>query len=59
LGRNGAGLSRPSGLGIRWILYLERSPWNSLQLCNWRVFRLTPSSARNMTIFEKSSGTDF
>jgi hypothetical protein len=33
LGRNGAGLSWLSGLGIRWILCPERSPWNSLQLC--------------------------
>jgi hypothetical protein len=59
LGRIGAGLSRPSVLGIRWILCPERMPWNSLQLCSWRVFRLTPSSTRNVTIFEKSSGTDF
>jgi hypothetical protein len=59
LGHNRAGLSRPFELGIRWILCLERSPWNSLQLYNWRVFCLTPSSTRNMTIFEKSSGTDF
>jgi hypothetical protein len=29
LGRNGAGLSRSSGLEISWILCLERSPWNS------------------------------
>jgi hypothetical protein len=59
LGRNVAGLARPFVLRIRWILYPERSPWNFLQLCNWRVFRLTPSLTRNMTIFEKSSGTDF
>jgi hypothetical protein len=57
--RNGAGLSWPSELGIRCILYPEPSPWNSLQLYNLRVLRLTPSSSRNVTIFEKSSGTDF
>jgi hypothetical protein len=59
LGRNGAGLAQQSGLGIRWILCLEHSPWNSLQLCNWRVFCLTQSSTRNVTIFKKSSGTYF
>jgi hypothetical protein len=59
LGRNRAGLSRPSGLRIRWNLCPERSPWNYLQLCNWRVFRLTLSSTHNVTIFEKISGTDF
>jgi hypothetical protein len=59
LGRTRSGLTRPSGLGIRRILCPERLPWNSLQLCCWRVFRLTPSSTRNVTIFEKSSGTDF
>jgi hypothetical protein len=53
LGRNGAGLSRPSGLKIRWIWCLERFPWNYLQFCNWKVFRLTPSSTRNVTIFKK------
>jgi hypothetical protein len=35
LGRNGVGLSWSSKLGIRWILCPERSPWNSLQLCNF------------------------
>jgi hypothetical protein len=59
LGCTRSGLTRPSGLGIRWILCLERLPWNSLQLCSWRVFHLTLSSTRNVTIFEKSSGTDF
>jgi hypothetical protein len=59
LGRTRSGLTRPSGLGIRRILCPERSPWNSLQLCSWRVFRFTLSSTRNVTIFEKSSGTDF
>jgi hypothetical protein len=43
----GAGLSWPSGLGMRWILCLEHSPWNSLQLCIWRVFCLTPPSTCN------------
>jgi hypothetical protein len=59
LSRNGVGLSQPSGLGIRWMLCPECSPWNSLQLYNWRVFRLMPYLTRNVTIFEKSSGTDF
>jgi hypothetical protein len=59
LGHTRSGLSRPSGLGIRWILCPERLPWNSLQLYSWRVFRLMQSLTRNMTIFEKSSGTDF
>jgi hypothetical protein len=59
LGRTRSGLTQPSGLGIRWILCLECLPWNSLQLCSWKVLRLTPSSTRNMTIFEKSSSTDF
>jgi hypothetical protein len=59
LGCNGAGLSWPSGFGIRWILNPGRSSWNSLQLYNLRVFCLTPSSTRNVTIFEKSSGIDF
>jgi hypothetical protein len=59
LGRTRSGLTQPSGLGIWRILYPERLPWNSLQLCSWRVFRLTPSSTCNVTIFEKSSDTDF
>jgi hypothetical protein len=59
LGRTRLGLTRPSVLGIRRILYPERLSWNSLQLCSWRVFCLTPSLIHNMTIFEKSSGTDF
>jgi hypothetical protein len=58
-GRTRSGLTRPSGLRIGRILCRERLPWNSLQLCSWRVFRLTPSSTRNVTIFEKSSSTDF
>jgi hypothetical protein len=56
LGRTRSGLTWPSGLGIRWILCPECLPWNSLQLCSWRFFRLTLSSTRNVTIFEKSSG---
>jgi hypothetical protein len=59
LGRTRSGLTRPSELRIRWILCPERLPWNYLQLCSWRVFCLTPSSTRNVIIFEKSSGTDF
>jgi hypothetical protein len=59
LGRSNSGLTWPSGIGIRWILCPERLPWNFLQLCSWRVFRLTSSSTRNVTIFKKSSGTDF
>jgi hypothetical protein len=59
LGRTWSGLTRPSGHRIRWILCPEYLPWNSLQLCSWRVFRLTPSLTRKMTIFEKSFGTDF
>jgi hypothetical protein len=59
LGRTRSSLTRPSGLGIRWILCPGRLPWNSLQLCSWRVFRLTLSSIRNEIIFEKSSSTDF
>jgi hypothetical protein len=59
LGRNRTGLSRLSGLGIRWILCPKCLPWNSLQLCNWRVFRLMQFLTHNVTIFEKSSGTDF
>jgi hypothetical protein len=59
LGRTRLGLTQPFGLGIRWILCPERLPWNSLQLWSWRVFRLTLSSTRNVTIFEKSSGSDF
>jgi hypothetical protein len=59
LGRTRSGLTRSSGLGIRWILCPERLPWNSLQLCSWRVFRLALSSTRNVTILKKSSGTDF
>jgi hypothetical protein len=59
LGRTRLGLTRSSGLGIRWILCPKRLPWNSLQLCSWRVFRLTLSSTCNVTIFEKSFGTDF
>jgi hypothetical protein len=36
------------------VNFMSRTfPWNSLQLCNWRVFRLTPSLTRNVTIFEK------
>jgi hypothetical protein len=36
LGRNGAGLSRPSGLGIRWILYPEEfSIWRRLRPVTW------------------------
>jgi hypothetical protein len=57
--RTRSGLTRPFGLGIRWILCPKRLPWNSLQLCSWRVFRLMLSSTRNVTIFKKSSGTDF
>jgi hypothetical protein len=49
LGRTRSGLTRPSRLGIRWILCPERLPWNFLQRCSWRVFRLTPSSTRNVT----------
>jgi hypothetical protein len=41
LGRINSGLTLPFGLGIRQILCLGRLPWNSLQLCSWRVFRLT------------------
>jgi hypothetical protein len=59
LSRTRLGLTRPSGLEIRRILCPERLPWNSLQLCSWRVFRLTLSSTHNVTIFKKSSGTDF
>jgi hypothetical protein len=59
LGRTRMGLTRPSGVGIRWILCPKRLPWNSLQLCSWRVFRLTLSSTRNVTIFEKIYGIDF
>jgi hypothetical protein len=59
LGHNGAGLSWPSGLGIRWILSPERSPWSSLQLCNSKVYCLMPSSTSNVTIFKKKSDTDF
>jgi hypothetical protein len=59
LGHTRLGLTQPSGLGIKRIFYLERLPWNSLKLCSWRVFRLMPSSTRNVTIFEKSSNTDF
>jgi hypothetical protein len=59
LGRTILSLTRPSGLGIMWILCLERLPWNSLQLCSWRFFHLTLYSTRNVTIFEKSSDTDF
>jgi hypothetical protein len=53
LGRTRSGLTRPSGLGIRWVLCQECLPWNSLQLCSWRVFCLTQSSTRNVTIFER------
>jgi hypothetical protein len=59
LGRTRSGLTRPSGLGIRRILCLKRLPWNSLQLCSWRVFRLMQFWTRNVTIFKKSLGTDF
>jgi hypothetical protein len=59
LGRTRSGLTWPSGLEIRWILCPERLPWNCLQLCSSRVFRLTLSSTRNVTIFKKSSRTDF
>jgi hypothetical protein len=59
LGHTRSGLTRPSGQGIRRILFPERLPWNFLQLCSWRVFQLMPSWTRNVTIFEKSSGTNF
>jgi hypothetical protein len=59
LGRTRSDLIWLSGLGIRWIFYPERLPWNSLQLCSWRVFRLTLYLTGNVTIFEKSSSTDF
>ena len=54
-----SGLSRPSGLGIRRILCLERSAENFLQLCLGRDFRLTPSSTRNVTIFKKEFSDRF
>jgi hypothetical protein len=58
LGRTRFGLTQPSGIGIRWILCPKRLLWNSLQLFSWRVFCLTMSSTCNVTIFQKSSGTD-
>jgi hypothetical protein len=59
LGHTRSGLTRPFGLRIRWSLCPECLPWNFLQLCSWRVFHLTMSLTRNVTIFEKTSGTDF
>jgi hypothetical protein len=59
LGHTRSGLNRPSGLRIRRVLCPEHFPWNSLQLCSSRVFRLTLSLTRNVTIFEKNSSTDF
>jgi hypothetical protein len=44
LGRTNSGLTRLSRFRIRWILCPERMPWNSLQLCSLRLFRLTSSS---------------